>query len=114
VDLFRVYSVEGTSRLAEARLDAASFANDAPEVLRYCSIVKRARVGLTHARDNVPFSLAIANWQASALLCSSSFDGQLGPAVKQVKQLAVDGVYQHSPNFNASLIAQVMILTGSR
>ena len=90
-----------------SHLRAASFANDAPKTLRYSSVVKRARIRLTHARDNLSFSLAVEYWQASALLCSSSFDGQLGPAVEQVKQLAVNGVYQHSPGLNASLIAQL-------
>ncbi len=84
----------------------ASFTNDAPESLRYRSIIKRACVGIAHARDDVAFTLAIAYRQTSALLCSSGFDGQLGPAVKQVKQLAVDSVYQHSPGFKVSLIAQ--------
>ena len=89
-------------------LHAASFANDATETPRYRGVVKRARISLAHARDNVSLSLAVEYRQASALLCSSGFDGQLGPPVEQVKQLAVNGVYQHPQGFNA-LIAQFTI-----
>ncbi len=89
-------------------LHAASFANDATETLRYRSIVKRARISLDHARDNVSLSLAVEDRKPRALLCSSGFDGQLGPPVEQVKQLTVNGVYQHPPRFNA-LITQFMI-----
>jgi hypothetical protein len=114
VHLFNLYWIACVFGLCETHLGAPGFANDAPETLRYGSIVKRARVGLTHASDYVPFSLTIAYWQAGVLLCSSSFDGQLRPAVEQVKQLTVDGVDQHSPDIDAPQIVQFMILAGSR
>jgi len=97
-----VYTIDSVARLNVAHLDATGFANDAPETIRYCNVVEWAWVSATHAHDDIPFSLAIADWQTSAFLCSSGFDGQLGPAVKQAKQLAVNSVYQHSHGFDAS------------